>query len=445
MSSETSAVVLYDGDTLSVVEKPPRDCKAVIEAREKMLGTVDLDGFLSDLVTVGKFIRIAYNGVAGDTDLQITMRELGFEIAELCDDSGLTISKFRMTADSIVTDLTGAYQFFLDDMEEMAITAIESVGDSAKQMADAAQKLCNRFKDEKAKVLDVCRETAQKKGMEEKTLKKLKEREEEMEAETKRQAQEQLLAAEQEQKLQKEIESAVAEEEKVAENLAPNAGDVVLGVLTIGIYPAYRVSKAAKALDRIQDKIDRLHRNKKNEVERQRKALKHMEECARQIAQCSDKQMSVRDQAIPALHGAVGALSNLATIMQKATTFWKSMHQMCEEQASGKLEALLEKAQKYDDPKKRLMAYKNTAVKKRAIKMYASWVAMEAVCDDYVKKIKVSREELYGYLCENPTVEESQKRIKLLCREFKQRIDKENEKMDKEMKQIEEDEKAQTG
>ena len=445
MSSEDSRIVKvnYEGDSLSVVEKPPRDCKAVVEARENMLGTVDLDGFLSDLVTVGKFIRIAYNGVAGDTDLQTTMRELGFEIAELCDDSGLTISKFRMTADSIVTDLTGAYQFFLDDMEEMAITAIASVGDSAKKMADDAQKLCDRFKEEKGKVLTACKNTASKKGMEEDTLKNLIEKEKEMEAESERQAMEQLLAAEEEKKLQKEIESAIVEEEKVAEKLSVNAADVVLGVITVGILPAYRLSKAAKAMDKIQDKIDRLHKNKKDEVERQRKALKHMEQCAKQIAQCSDKQTSVRDQAIPALHGAVGALSNLATIMQKAATFWKSMQQMCEEQASGKLEALLGTAQKYEDPVKRQKAYQNPAVKKRAVKMYVSWVAMEAVCDDYVKKIKVSREELFSYLCENPTVEESQKRIQLLCREFSERIDKANAKMNEEIKQID-DEKAQS-
>ena len=349
-----------------------------------------------------------------------------------------------MTADSILTDLTGAYQFFLDDMEEMAIASIESVGDSAKQMADAAQQLCDRFKAEKEKVLGVCKETAKKKGMEEQTLKDLETKEEEMKAEQERQEKEQLLAAEEEKKLQKEIETATAEEEKVAEKLSPNAADVVLGVVTLGILPAYRLSKAAKVMDRIQDKIDRLHRNKKSEVERQRKALKEMEECAKQIAQCSDKATNVRDQAIPALHGAVGALSNLAVIMQKAATFWKSMQQMCEEQSNGKLEALLDTAKQYEDPKKRLRAYQSTAVKRRAVKMYVSWVAMEAVCDDYVKKIKVSREELYDYLSENPTIEESRKRIPLLCREFKERIDEANAKMDKQMKKIEDEKNAQS-
>lgn len=104
------------------------------------------------------------------------MRELGFEIADLCDDSGLTINMFRRTADSVLIDLTGAYQFFLDGREEMAIISIKSVGDSAKKMADAAEGLCKRFRDEKEKVLKVCRDTAEKKGMEEKHLKELEEK-----------------------------------------------------------------------------------------------------------------------------------------------------------------------------------------------------------------------------------------------------------------------------
>ena len=411
-------VVEYEGHLLSVVEKPPKDCQAVIKARNDILGAVDLNGLLFNLVTVGKFIRIAYYSVAGDTDLQIATRELGFEISELCDDSGLTINKFGMTADSIVTDLTGAYQFFHDDMEEMVITSIESVGYSAKQMAEAAEELCRRFQNKKEEVLGICRKTALNKSMEEK----------QMDVESKRQEREQQLAAEEEKKLQKEIESATAEEEKVAEKLASNAADVTM---TFGVYPVYHISKAARAL--AQDRIDCVHRNRVDKVNRQREALKEMEKCAEAITQCSNKEMNVRDQAIPALHGAIRALSNLAIIMHKAADFSKSMQQMCEER---KLDALLKISRKYEDS---LRVYQSKAVKRRAVKMYVLWVAMETVCDNYIKKIKVSREELYSYLSENPTIEESKARIQLLCRELKERIDKENEKMEKQMKQIEED------
>ena len=435
MFAEAHAVVNYEGETLSVLEKPPRDSKAVAQARDYMLGAVDMDGFLSNLVTVGKFIRIAYNGVAGDTELQNTMRELGFEIAELCDDSSLTIGNFRMTADSILTDMTGAYQFFLDEMEEMAITCVESIGDSAHKMADAAQDLCDRFTAEKGKVIDVCTQTAEKKGLEEKEVIKLKMKQKEMEAEAERHAQKQLLAAEEEKMLQKEIEEATATEEKLVEQLVPNAADVVLGVVSFGIVPAYRITKVVRAIGSIRDKVERLHKHKRDEVDRQQNALKDLEKCAKMIAQCSNQQKNVQNQAIMSLHGAVRALSNLAAIMQKAVGFWKSLQLMCEEQAQGKLEKLLDKAMTYEDPKKRLQVYRNPAMKRRAIKMFVSWAAMEAVCDDYVKKIKVSREELYKYVCETPTIEESKRLIGLLCREFSERIAKECEEMERKIEQ----------
>ena len=58
-----------------------------------------------------------------------------------------------------------------------------------------------------------------------------------------------------------------------------------------------------------------------------------------------------------------------------------------------------------------LKAYQILAIKEHGVKMYVSWVAMETVCDDYIKKIKVSCEELYSYLCENPTIDESKAQI----------------------------------
>ena len=312
-----------------MLEKPLQNCRAVIAVRgQHTLGAVDLDGFLSNLVTVGKLIRITYNGVAGDTELQIEMRELGFEIAELCDDSNLTIEKFRTTADSYVTRLISAYQFFLDDMEEMGITSIESVIEgSGKQMAEASEELCKRFKYEQERVLKICKVTAEKKKIEE--IKEL--------------------------------------------------------------------------------------------------------EVKQKVTECSNK-VILYEQTIVALQGAVGALSHLAAIMLEAATFWKSMQQMCEEQySSRKLEAFLDIIKKYDDREKRLKAYQSSAVKQRAVMTCMSWVAMVSVCDDYIKN-KVSHEELYSYLCENPTIEESMARIKLLCREFKEQIDKENAKMEKQMR-----------
>ena len=286
MSTDELALVRYRDEILSVVEKPPRDSRAVAEAREKLLGGAHLTDFLDG---VTKVIRIAYNGVAGDTELQSAIREIGFEIAELYDDSHRTIRMLRMTADSILTNFIGGYRFFLDGMEEMGITAIESNTDSAKQMAASARQLYARFEEEERKIEKLCDDT-------------------------------------------------------------------------------------------FRAQIDEVKQH------------------------------------------AISALQHLVRIMLSAALFWKSMECYCEEQSSGKLEMIMEKAMRYENPEKRRKVFQSPVMKKQAMERYASWVAMEVVCDEYVKRTKGSREEFYKYLCENPTLEESQGLIHQLYREFAQKI-----------------------
>ena len=131
----------------------------MLEARQNMLGIVDFDDVLSNLEAVGKFIHIAYNGVAGDTELQTSMWQLALEIVQLCDDAGVTVDNFRTTADSVLTDYIGAYQLLFDNMEQMALTAFESVGDSAmREMERTARDLCTRFTEKRETVLAVYKE-----------------------------------------------------------------------------------------------------------------------------------------------------------------------------------------------------------------------------------------------------------------------------------------------
>ena len=57
-----------------------------------MLGSIDLDVLVDDLRHVGDFVRIAYNGVAGYTDLQIKIRRIGYDVTKLCDKLAVTVS-----------------------------------------------------------------------------------------------------------------------------------------------------------------------------------------------------------------------------------------------------------------------------------------------------------------------------------------------------------------
>ena len=118
-------------------------------------------------------------------------------------------------------------------------------------------------------------------------------------------------------------------------------------------------------MKKILYKIDSLEKDKRKELERQRQALNDLEECTKKIAGFNEK-VSVQEQAVFALHGAVGALSNLATIMLNASTFWASMQLSCEQQTGGKLQKLLGKARNEENLEKRMKVYKSPAIKRQA-------------------------------------------------------------------------------
>ena len=67
-----------------------------------------------DLGRVGKFVRVAYNGVAAYTELQIMVCGIGYNVTKLCDKSAVIMAKFKPASGSILRNLQLAYQFLLD-------------------------------------------------------------------------------------------------------------------------------------------------------------------------------------------------------------------------------------------------------------------------------------------------------------------------------------------
>ena len=54
----------------------------------------------------------------------------------------------------------------------------------------------------------------------------------------------------------------------------------------------------------------------------------------------------------------------------------------------------------------------------QAIQFYAGWVALHDVCSTYMEQIKLTQKDLYRYITENPTWEQSRKNLKDLADNF---------------------------
>lgn len=56
--------------------------------------------------------------------------------------------------------------------------------------------------------------------------------------------------------------------------------------------------------------------------------------------------------------------------------------------------------------------------KKPAVLFHARWVALNNLCSEYAKLIHKTQTDLYEHMVENPTYEESRKKVQVLAKEF---------------------------
>ena len=107
---------------------------------------------------MGNFVRLAYYGTAGHTELQIQIGVIGYDVTKLWDKSAVTVLKFKQASEKILDDLRVTYQFLLAGLEDIALEILASVSVVAKGMATAGEELHKDFADESLKVNDTMKE-----------------------------------------------------------------------------------------------------------------------------------------------------------------------------------------------------------------------------------------------------------------------------------------------
>ena len=124
------------------------------------------------------------------------------------------------------------------------------------------------------------------------------------------------------------------------------------------------------------------------------------------------------------LHEATTALKRLCAVMMHTALYCKQMQVHCEVLAEDRMKYNMEKAMEYPY-EKRVRVWTSNGFKRRAIELYAAWVALNSVCTTYAEHIKPIQKDLYEYLRENPTYEESRKSLKELAEKFLADLQKE--------------------
>ena len=418
--------IVIEGEVYCLNEVP-RESSSIVKAEtDKLLGAINLKALVDDLGRVGSFIRIAYNGVgaAGPkfTENQIEIQRLGYDVTKLCDKSALTVAKFKKASKSILTDLQSTYEYLLDNLEEMALETLSLVSKLAGDMEKAALELHEDFTAEEKKVEEILENTQKARGDEEKRIKDLQIEREEME---KKKNEQQVLMADH-QKAEQEAAARRRNIEEQEDAAIAELGSTGPGQMFKKISNAFTSRIRVEFFDEKgpEKKVAALKESSQRALEleqalRKQKhdALAKMTEFACKITDCSTEE-NMAEIAADALHQAVGALKQLSAVMMQAAVFWKQMQDHCRTLAESEMKNQVEKAlEKYSD-EKRLKVWTSRGFKIKAIEFYAGWVALHSVCTTYVEYIKITQKDLYRYIQENPTYEESRVNVKELAQKF---------------------------
>lgn len=445
--------VVIEGETFNLVSIPDARSKLVQTAKEHLLGSLDLHSLVEDLGKLGNFIRVAYNGVAGYTEVRIKVHRVGCKITKLADKSAVTVHKFKGASTSVLEELKGTYEYLLDGLEEMALETLSQLTSIAKDMAVAANELHNDFEQATTDVIDALEDTQKAKGSEEEKQKAREEERKEFEIKKNKAVEQQRLALEAEERAKAFYEEAQKREDKAfdAQNslLATITGAVTGLTKAAASLAKIDVDKAVKEISKIGDKsghkeaMQMANEEKKKQMEEMQKQRDLRQEAILQCIEFADKIKNCQDDsalaeaAIEALHSSIGALKSLSAIMMKAAMFWQQMQVHCESLATGEMQKQVQKAMEMPE-EKRLKVWTSNGFKGKALRYYSKWVALDDVCGVYMLQIKETREDLYKYLEDNPTNEQARKKVRELAATFGKDLKEAQEKLNEEnMKALE--------
>lgn len=424
MAAKPDLDVEIEGEKYRLNTLPADTSSVVLAEKENLLGAVDLETLVNDLGRVGAFIRIAYNGVgaAGPkfTEQKIEIQRLGYDVTRLCDKSALTVAKFKKASSTVLTDLQATYEYLLDNLEKMAVVTLSAVSKLAGEMKKAALELHDDFEQQAGKVKYTLEGTQKVHGEEALRIKELQKQRQQFEVAK----QEQVKLMEDAHRLEREAEAGrrrieEKEDEAISGIESNNPLKLLVNAFTsmIGIGEVFDENESEKKAAHWKERrVEALQVENKFRQQRY-EALGKMTEFAMKIKECEIEE-NMAEVAVEALHYSIGALKELSAVMMQAAQFWKQMQNHCHSLAESEMQTQMEEAMKSYTDKERRKVWTSDGFKIKAIHFYAGWVALHSVCSVYIEQIKKTQRDLYEYLKENPTWDESRQKVKSLAETF---------------------------
>ena len=405
-----SQVVIHD-ELFDLVSIPDAKSKMVVEAKDRLAGSLDLQSLVHDLGKLGNFLRVAKNGVAGHTEVQMKVNRVGYKVTKLPDKAAVTVHQFKGASQTVLHELKSTNQYFLEGPEEMALESLSILTDVAAAMAKAADELAKAanelhsdFEKATADVIEAKRKTHE---------------------EERKDSESRIKQTEQRQKNDLEAEARAQLLYDKVNAMMSAAGNAMMG----------NVEKAVEAIEKMKH-LDELQK----EREIRQKAMEEAIEFAEKIKKSQDE--SALAERTEPLYSSIGALKYLSAVMMKTALFWQQMQSHCESIANGEMQRKVQKALEFYKDEKRLKFWTSRGFKKIAVQYYSKWVALDDLCGVYMLQIRNTREDLYNYLEETATIEQAKKNVRQLASVFAKELKQVQEKLSENKQKAVEEKKA---
>lgn len=334
----------------------------------------------------------------------------------------------------------------------MALDSISIIAELAEKMAKAAEALQSEIERQEVRVTDTLGHTQSRRAEQKLKISDLTIQQERTKVNLKRQEE---LAKEHE-KLEAEFRAERRKyERKEDEAMSPKTGFLyrlgnVITSMYIGLGNLFDDDNAAmlKGNKWRQKSIEKLE-NEKEQRKLKHDALQLMAEMVQDIKVMGDE-AELSEVAVNALHKASGSLKQLIVLLKQAALFWNQLKEHCLGIADDKLQQKIQKFVAEFSKEERRDYWTSNQFKQRMFLYISKWVALYSVSSDYLEQIKLTQQDLYAYITENPTYEESKRDLRKLAEDFEkdlesaeEKIKEQNLKADKEIRQLKAEQKTE--
>ena len=398
--TKSNLAIEIDGETYRLDELPVSESGVVVSNKNRIL-EVEFKILINSVGRLGVLVNLAYNGAvaAGPKyiDIQLDIQTIGHSLADVFDESVLTVSEFKRSSERVLAQIPYAFDFLLNNREKLAIEKLTSTLEVAKHMEQSAKQLQKLNKIDE--FIDFLNKTLSALNIEDEPVPD----EEEIDTDDE---DEDLIS-----KISRYVSCIVRSLMKLINMISSFVG--VPEVFSEYVHSHTAESKMMCWKNQHKEPEQRARPGNQFDYGKQNLTFSEkMTEFAKKTKDGKGEDLkNMLEAAIEILSEAIGIIKR----------FWKNVEQHCKFLASDELINKIKHVIDTSEDENHQKEWTSNDFKFKAIYIHAGWKAVRDVYhENLVEHIKLTRKELHKMMVANPTREESLENIKSLAKKLLQ-------------------------